>query len=294
MLWVPIRLTAGGQPPQFQNRCVSDDPAAFWRCAQEQAKTFDPVRTADGEPDLSGYWRHRTQAKEGLEDGAGPNSSTVAAPGKSLVIDPPDGKLPLQAWAAAQKQENEDKYIDQNTYCFLSGVPRHMYEGPAYQFVQIPNYIAILSEEAHAARIITMDNRPRLGKDIRLWQGDARGRWEGRTLVVQTTNQNARGFLDRLGAFYTDAVVVTERFMMLDQDTIAYAATVDDPLVYTRPFTIAFRLTRHPTQGFEILEEACHEGEADAKRLTNLGLRMYPGIRAEDVPALKARMPGSR
>ena len=287
-------MVAADQVAEFQNRCASDDPAVFWRCAQESAKTFDPLRGADGKPDLNGYWRHRTQAKEGLEDGAGPNSSTVAAPGKSLVVDPPDGKLPFQRWAAAQKEENAAKYIDQNTFCFLSGVPRHMYEGPAYHIVQIPDYIAILSEEAHAPRIITTDNRPHLGKDIRLWQGDARGRWDGKTLVVETTNQNARMFLDRLGAFYTDAVTVTERFMMLDSNTIAYGATVDDPLVYTRPFTIAFRLTRHTTSGFEILEEACLEGEADAKRFYNLGLLMYPGITSKDVPALKARRPGSR
>ena len=125
-----------------------------------------------------------------------------------------------------------------------------MYEAPAYEIIQTPEYIAIPSE-AHATRIIIMGNRPHLGKDIRLWQGDARGRWDGKTLVVETTNQNARMFLDRRGTFYTDAVIVTERFMMLDRNMIAYGATVDDPLVYTRPFTIAFMFTRAP-KGFEI------------------------------------------
>jgi hypothetical protein len=169
-----------------------------------------------------------------------------------------------------------------------------MYEAPAYQVIQTPEYIAIPSEEAHAFRIITMDNRPHVGKDIRLWLGDARGHWEGNTLVVETTNHNGRVFLDRRGTFYTDGATVTERFTMLDQDTIAYAATVDDPLVYTRPFTIAFMLTRHTTKGFEIWEDACFEGEASAKHLYNIGLKMYPGITSGDVPALKARTPASR
>jgi hypothetical protein len=296
VLLLPPTVAAdeASQASEPQNSCASDEPARFWRCAQDRATTFDPPRTVDGKPDLSGYWRQSTQGKEGLEDGAGPNSSTVAVPGKSLVVDPPDGKLPLQPWAAAQKKENAAKYIDQNVYCFLSGAPRHMYEAPAYQIIQTPDYIAIPSEEAHATRIITMGNRPHLGKDIRLWQGDARGRWAGKTLVVETTNQNARMFLDRRGTFYTDAVAVTERFMMLDQNTIAYGATVDDPLVYTRPFTIAFMLTRPTTKGFEIWEEACHEGERAAEHLYPLGLRMYPGITSKDVPGLKARTPGSR
>ena len=296
---------AAGQASRMlepQNSCLSDDPALFWRCAREKAETFNPPRAADGKPDFSGYWRHRTEAKEGLEApwddatraGVGRrarDSDVPLGPGKSLVVDPPDGKLPLQPWADAQRNENAAKYIDQNVQCFLSGAVRHQYEAPAYQIIQTPEYIAIPSEESHSRRIITMANRPHLGKSILLWQGDARGRWDGKMLVVETTNHNGRVFLDRHGTFYTDAAIVTERFMMLDQNTIAYEATVDDPLVYTRPFTIAFPLTRHTTKGFEIFEEACFEGEADAKRLNALGLKTYPGITSKDVPALKARTP---
>jgi len=298
-----VAADQASQAPEPQHSCASDDPALFWRCAQEKGKTFDPPRTADGKPDLSGYWRDVTEAKEGLEE---PWDNAARAgirardrdvplgPGKSLVVDPPNGKLPLQPWAAAQKKENAAKYIDQNVHCFLSGTPRHMYEAPAYQVIQTPDYIAIPSEEGHAFRIISMDNRPHLGKDILLWQGDARGRWEGTTLVVETTNHNGRVFLDRQGTFYTDAATVTERFTMLDRNTIAYGATVDDPLVYTRPFTIALMLTRHTTTGFEIFEEACVEGEANVIHLYKLGFKMYPGITSKDVPALKARTPAAR
>ena len=299
-----VAAAQASQVPEPQHRCASDEPTLFWQCAQKNEETFDLPRTADGQPDFSGYWRHRTEAKEDLEE-PWDNRARIGVrrrgrddvplgPGKSLVVDPPDGRLPLQPWAAAQRKENEAKYIDQNVLCFLSGVPRHMYEAPAYQIIQSPDYFTIPSEEAHAFRVIIMDNRPHLGKDIRLWLGDSRGRWEGNTLVVETTNQNGRVFLDRRGTFYTDAATVTERFTMLDQDTIAYGATVDDPLVYTRPFTIAFMLTRHTTEGFEIWEDACVEGEASAEHLYNIGFKRYPGITSEDVPALKASTPASR
>ena len=300
-LVLPPRAAAdpGQQASEPAHTCASDDPALFWRCAQEKATAFNPPRTADGRPDFRGYWRHGTEAKEDLEVpwdnrarvGAGREGQRDAGPGKSLIVDPSDGKLPLQPWAEAQKRENEASYIDQNTLCFLSGVPRFMYESGAYQILQAAGSITILSEEAHAFRVIAMDGRPRIAKNIRLWLGDARGRWEGNTLVVETTNQSGRAFLDRRGTFYTDAATVTERFTMLDQNTIAYGATVDDPLVYTRPFTIAFMLTRHTTKDFEMLEDACFEGSKDAEMLYSIGLKKYPGITSEDVPALKARTP---
>jgi hypothetical protein len=294
---------AATQAPAPQHTCASDDPAVFWRCAQARATAFDPPRTANGRPDFSGYWRHETEAKEDLEipwDNAarlgirGRGREVPPGPGKSLVVDPPDGKLPIQPWADAQRKENEARYIDQNVHCFLSGVPRYMYEAPAYQFLQSAQSIAILSEEAHAFRVVQMDGRPRVAPNVRLWLGDARGRWEGNTLVIETTNHNGRVFLDRRGTFYTDTALVTERFTMLDRDTIAYGATVDDPLVYTRPFTIAFMLTRHTTTDFEIWEDACFEGEANVRELYNLGFRRYPGITSGDVPALKGRTPASR
>jgi len=294
--------TPGPQASEPEHTCASDDPALFWRCAQEKATAFDPPRTADGRPDFSGYWRHGTEAKEDLEApwdnrarvGASRERERDAGPGKSMIVDPPDGKLPLQPWAEVQKRENEARYIDQNTHCFLSGVPRFMYEAGAYQILQALEYITILSEETHAFRVIATDGRPRIAKNIRLWLGDARGRWEGNTLVVETTNQNGRVFLDRRGTFYTNAATVTERFTMLDQNTIAYGATVDDPLVYTRPFTIGFMLTRHTMKGFENLEDSCFEGNKDVEMLYSIGLKKYPGITSEDVPALKVRTPASR
>ena len=108
--------------------------------------------------------------------------------------------------------------------------------------------------------------------------------------MVEQPVKTARAFLDRRqSAFYTDAATVTERFTMLDQNTIAYGATVvDGPLVCTRPFTIAFMLTRHTTKDFEMLEDACFEGGKDAEVSQHRAQEM-PNITSEGVPALKAR-----
>ena len=104
----------------------------------------------------------------------------------------------------------------------------------------------MLFERAHAYRIIPTDGRPHVGENITLWQGDSRGRWDGTTLVVDVTNQNAKPWLDQAGNFYSDAARVVERFTMIDRDTIHYQATIEDPNVYTRPWTIAFPIRRIP------------------------------------------------
>ena len=123
-----------------------------------------------------------------------------------MVVDPPDGKVPMQPWAEAQRAFNEDKYIDQNIQCYQSGVPRHLYMG-AYEFMQTKDYMVMLSEEARALRTVTLDGRPHIGNNIKMWQGDSRGHWEGNTLVIETTNQNGRVWLDQRGRFYTDEAV---------------------------------------------------------------------------------------
>ena len=275
--------TPAPQASKPEHRCASDDPALFWRCAQQRATAFiPPLGPRTGTPDFSGYWSHahggQGRPRSAVEQRRaawnpwqrpGPSSRAGKKPRWSTQ---PDGKLPLQPWAAAQRKENEAKYIDHNVHCFLSGVPRHMYEEGDLPGSPKPREdIAILSEEAHAFRVITMDSRPRMAQNVRLWLGDARGRWEGNTLVIETSNHNGRVFLDRRGTFYTEGAKVTERFIMLDRNTIAYGATVDDPLVYTRPFTIAFMLTRNTNEGFEIWEDACFEGEANYRSFTSSG-----------------------
>jgi hypothetical protein len=192
----------------------------------------------------------------------------------------------MQAWSDALRKENAAKYIDQNIQCYQSGTPRHLYMG-AYQFVQTKDYIVLLSEETRAYRMIILDGRPHIGKDVLLWQGDSRGRWEGNTLVVETTNQNGMPWLDQRARFYTEEAKVVERFTLLDANTIHYEATLTDLNVYTRPFTMAFPLRRNLTVGFQLMEESCYEGEGNVTHLNNLGLTRYPGITAKEARAAK-------
>ena len=201
-------------------------------------------------------------------------------------MDPPSGKIPYQPWALAKRQDHLEAYthptkpehIPGRARCYLPGVPSTTYSGGS-QIIQSPGYVVLLNEFTHAPRIIPLDGRPHLGENIRLWQGDSRGHWNGNTLVVETTNTNAKGF-DHIGDFHGDALQVVEHFTFLSPDTIHYEATLDDPKVFTRPWKIGLTLRRNKEPGFELWEEACFEGERDSARM----LRTTPGTKLADPP----------
>jgi hypothetical protein len=277
---------AGQAPAQSEQPtfvCPDYSPIAIQACGREHAKTFKPPRTSDGKPDLSGYWGGSQVPHENLE--AHPKTPDDTG-GPSAIVDVPDGKVPIQPWAEVKRLENKAKYIDQNAQCFMSGVPRHLYMG-AYQFVQTPTRLVLLSEETNAYRNVFLDGRPHIGRDIVLWQGDSRGHWEGDTLVVETRHQNGNARLDQQGRFLTDEAVVTERFTMFEPNSILYEATIDDPLVYTRPFTIVSGLKRNLRPGYELWEESCYEGESNSRHLRNIGYRTYPGFSSTEARAAK-------
>jgi len=267
-----------GQAPQAQAGCPQES-ALFHPCALAEAKTFSPPRTPDGEPDMQGFWRGPGAGTESIEEH--PKTFDDAG-GKSLIVDPPDGKVPYQPWAASQRKENREQYIDPNVPCFLSGVPRTMYVPTQIQILQSPGYVVLLLERAHAYRIVPTDGRSHLGDTIHLWQGSSRGRWEGDTLVVDATNQNAKAWLDQAANFYTNAVHMVERFTLIDQDTIHYEVTIEDPNVYTRSWMMAFPVRRLNQPGYELMEEACHEGERDTPLLIDLGRQIYPGVHGRE------------
>ena len=277
VFWLTFPRAAGQAGPSSAAGCP-DESALFHPCALAKAKTFRPLRTPDDTPDMQGLWRggppHGTESIE--EHPRTPDGDDDG--GTSVIVDPPDGKVPYQPWAAAQKKENRGKYIDPNLVCFLSGVPRTMYVPTVFRVLQSPGYIVMLLERAHAFRIIPTDGRSHLDEKLTLWNGDPRGRWEGNTLVVDVSNQNARPWFDQAANFYTDAVHMVERFTLIDPDTIHYEVGIDDPNVYTRPWKIAFPLRRFKEQGYEFLEEACHEGERDGQISRSLGYSAYPGV----------------
>jgi hypothetical protein len=264
----------GSQPARPHPSCPAE-PTRFHPCALEKAKTFEPSRTADGRPDFQGFWRGQPAATENIE--AHPKTDDDDG-GPTLIVDPADGRIPYQPWALRQVGENRAHYVDPNAACFPSGVPRSMYTPTQIEIRQNASSVVILFERAHTYRIIPTDGPARTDSQIRLWQGDSRGKWEGNTLVVDVTNQNGRAWLDQAGHFYTEAVHKVERFTLIDADTIHYQVTIDDPNVFTKPWTMTFPLRRNRQPGFALLEEACHEGERSTDRLLRLGYKVYPGI----------------
>jgi hypothetical protein len=224
-------------------------------------------RMTDGKPDLQGYY---------MPDGGGANyglekhaEDFLTPGGRGVIVDPPDGKLPLQEWARAEQQRRvtpERGYDDPTAHCFVAGVPRSMYAPSPIQIMQPPGYVVLLFERM-SWRTIPVDGRPHIPDSIRLWQGDSLGRWEGDTLVVVTANLNGKTWLNEVGEIVSHAERVVERFTPVDATTIDYRATVTDPLVYTRPWTIAFPLKR---QKEELLEIACHEDNQDLQHLKDI------------------------
>ena len=203
----------------------------------------------------------------------------------SLVVDPKDGRVPLRPEAEAKRDYNAAHVDDSYEYmslwdrCITRGVPGGMFPAGynnAYQIVQIPGYVVILYEMIHEARIIPLDGRPHLPSSVKLWNGDSRGHWEGKTLVVDTTNYNGKGWIatnasaGRIkGIPQSEALHVVERFTRVDPDTINYEVTIDDPNVYTRPWTLAIPLNRDPN--YQIFEYACQEGNRAVENILSGG-----------------------
>lgn len=202
----------------------------------------------------------------------------------ALVVDPPDGRLPPMTPEGQTRQKarsplGTDSPADRSLYdrCIIrSGLPRL----PAgynnnFEIVQAPGYVGILIEQIHEVRIIPLDGRPHLVPTVRQWKGDARGRWEGDTLVVETTNFTDQTHLTYGGAFHSEGMRAVERFRRVDADTIAYDFTITDERTWTRPWTAAFPWKQNDGH---LYEYACHEGNYSM-------VNMLSGARAEEKAA---------
>jgi len=229
------------------------------------------VRGPDGKPDFTGYWISAT--KTNINNGRGGiiNPDTGAA----------DGKIPYNAeWEARAADATKNHMYDEPyAHCLPSGVPTNFGIQMGFQAVQDKNAIVFAWDTAGSTRIIYLDGRKHVPANIRLYQGDSTGHWEGETLVVDTTSQ-AAGWWDANGAVHSDASHVVEKFTAKDSNTIAYEALVEDPIALTRPMTVTDTFRRNvnvpagfrnrPT-GYEQTETACIEGEQDTALYTESG-----------------------
>jgi hypothetical protein len=193
----------------------------------------------------------------------------------SLVIDPPNGKTPdLLPEAktrpipegAGNNNPKADSWEDFSYYirCISRGVTGSIFPviyGNGQQIVQSPGYVSILQEMVHEARIIPTDGRPHASQNIRSYMGDARGHWEGNTLVVETTNflggKTGIG-LNGGGVPTSEALKLTERYTRTGPNEMKYEVTIDDPKTYASTFKVGFPMTQEP--GYQNFEYACHEG----------------------------------
>jgi hypothetical protein len=255
-----------------------EEPKAFHACALEKIKIFNPPRTADGRPDFAGFWaRIVVRNMENIEEHPETMDTTG---GRSAVIDPPDGRIPYQAWAAARRDEMFATYVNPMALCTPLVAPKQAYGPGTFRVVQTPGFVFMLNDFAHSYRVIPTDGRPHVGPSIHLYTGDSRGRWDGNTLVIDVTNQRDRQWLDAVGNFFSEGVHVVERFTMTDPDVIHYEATVTDSNVYTRPWTLVSGWRRSKEEPLEIWENACWEGIQENLGETLYGHKQYPGSAA--------------
>jgi hypothetical protein len=259
--WNNSTLTPLERPKELAGKQVltEEEAAAYQKRLLEEADGPNPE--ANGLP--LGLQVGRSLGSSWFERG-----KLVESRRTSLIVDPPDGRVPpmtpaAQKLAAARAQERklhpadgpEDRSLTER--CLLWGMagPPMLPTGynSNYQIVQGPGYVMILVEMIHDVRLIPLDGRPHLAPGIRQWLGDSRGHWEGNTLVVDTTNFNAktafRGSSENLH--------LVERFTRTDAETIRYEFTVDDPATFTKPWTAEIPMRK--TQG-PIYEYACSEG----------------------------------
>ncbi len=184
----------------------------------------------------------------------------------AMIVDPPDGRIPartaegerLRAAARAARKPLAEGPEDLSSWvrCITrSLVPTPGVYNNGFQIVQGPDHVAMQVEMVHETRIIPTDSSPHVGVDIKSWRGDARGHWDGDTLVVEISNFNGKAPYQ--GS--SDALTMTERYTRTGPDTLEYRFTVDDPKVFTRPWTGMFTFVRDESQ-YELVEYACHEG----------------------------------
>src|SRR5213596_243091 len=281
------------------------------------ATKWTPSRTPDGQPDIQGIWTNYTNTPfevfdekdqpglysgdpDGTGRGTGPgfiNDSfeRKLSKGRSLVVDPPSGRVPIMPWAEEKRNYRlghiQDDWVNFTAWerCITRGVPGGIFPtgyGSGYQILQGPGYVSIVYEMIHEARIIPLDGRRHVGSGVRLWNGASMGRWEGNTLVVDITNYNDKGNVATNAATQrvrsipqSEDLHVVERFSRVDENTINYEVVVEDPKVFTAPWKVAMSLNREPQ--YQLFEYACHEGNHAVPNTLSAG-------RAKDKAAARA------
>jgi hypothetical protein len=230
-------------------------PARSLRLAAA-ALAFTALPSAWGQTatDLRGIWEARNTANANLES-------------THVIIDPPNGKIPYLPGALATRKQNfrNRATADPETRCFQPGVPRATYLSSPFQIFQNARAVYIVYQDVHAYRIIYLDGSPH-NQGLPWAMGDSRGHWEGNTLVADVTSFSDATWLDGAGNYHSDELHVVERYTRSARDTLMYEATIEDPLVFARPWKIRMPLRLQTGPGAQILEDECVEDERGVRQ----------------------------
>ena len=221
-------------------------------------------RTADGKPDFNGIWQAIGSAHYDIEPHAAdfpplPELGALGAiPAGLGVVE--GGEIPYTPEARAQQQANKADWLAQDPVvkCYMPGVPRANYMPFPFQIVQSPEHIVMAYEFASASRIVYM-NRPDFEAPVFSWMGHSRGRFEGDSLVIDVTDQMPDTWFDHAGNHHTEALRVTERYTHVGPNVLMYEAKLEDPNVYTEPWTIRMPFYRRLDTNMQLLEFKCIE-----------------------------------
>jgi hypothetical protein len=286
---VPLERCAGGSgrgrstPP-----LPCDTNKAFLTEAEYQARLGAAAKQVDRHAAAVAAGDFGQALQSGVTDPTAPQRQTA------LIVDPPNGKLPemtaegkrlsalmKSSWELPGETQEWDSYLDFDSWdrCITRGMPSSMMPyryNNGVRIMQVPGYVILDLEMVHETRIVPVDGRPALSSRIRHWMGESRGRWEGNTLVIETTNFKAGASATNIGVMgsppgnrfpTSEQMKITERITRLNNDFLLYEIKTEDPLILTRPWTARYPLKLDPS--YEWWEYACHEGNRTIRDYIN-------------------------
>ena len=235
--------------------------------AQTESQAYRAPRTPDGHPDLQGVWQTMNTAVWNIQD----HPAQLGLPAGQGVVE--GNEIPYQPAALAQRDENRKNRLtaDPESKCWMVGVPRITYMPYPFEIVQTAKQITMLYEYVHTVRNLYLDSMHPEGEvgEIEWFMGDSRARWEGETLVVDVTHFTSETWFDRSGNFHSNALHVVERYTRTGPDHMRYDVTIEDPNVFTKPWTMSMPLYRRVEDHVRVLEYECQaylEAQKDAGR----------------------------
>jgi hypothetical protein len=231
--------------------------------ATATAQTPQLPRTADGKPNFTGIWQVMNTANWDIQTHPAKQGPVIAL-GAAFSIPPGPGvvegeELPYQPAALEKKKENAANWLtrDPEIKCYMPGIPRATYMPYPFQIVQSQNTVLMAYEFASASRIVRMNSKEQ--SPAPAWMGWSIGRWDGDTLVIEVVDHMEETWFDRAGNHHSDALKVTERYSLLDANTINYEAMIEDPKVFTRPWKMRMLIHRRREPNAQLMEYKCVE-----------------------------------